>query len=186
MPPVVAPDAPAADPGTASALVNGQKVPLTIKRVNNRLEVTTETLQIRLGVRDENGNPVSLDAEGNAVIDTGSQIEYSVSGARQGEELEAWLLSDPIKLATVVIGDNGRVDGVVIINDQVPYGPHRLVFDTLSSSGEEVIVSFGVIVGTQGQGVPVSWVILGILVTATIAGLIVPATRRRRRVQKVA
>jgi hypothetical protein len=149
--------------------------------VNNRLLMTSGALQIEIGIRASGGTVVSLNSEGNAVIGTNSQIEYSMSGARPDTIFEVWLFSEPMKLATIVVGEDGTASGSITVKSKVSSGSHRLVMTAQSSAGEKATISVGVIAGEQGNGVPISRIIFGILVLAVVAGLVIPATRRLRR-----
>ena len=181
----VAPVAPEAEPGTATAFINGVEVPMTITRVNNNLQISSSNLRLEIGVYDESGNIVPLDADGNAVINEGSQIAYSVVGAQPGASLEAWLFSDPFKLGTVVVGEDGRAEGRLPVSVEVPSGNHRLVMKTLTGGGEEATVAIGVVSGASGSPATVGRIIFVSLLAAIAVGLIIPATRRRRRKQTV-
>ena len=180
-----APDAPTAEPGTATAFINGVEVPMTITRVNNNLQVSSANLRLEIGVYDESGQIVPLDADGNAVVNEGSQIAYSVVGAQPGASLEAWLFSDPFKLGTVVVGEDGRAEGRLLVSVEVPSGNHRLVMKTLTGGGEEATVAIGVVSGASGSPATVGRIIFVSLLAAIAVGLIIPATRRRRRKQTV-
>ena len=180
-----APEAPAAEPGTATAFINGVEVPMTITRVNNNLQISSANLRLEIGVYNESGEIVPLDADGNAVINEGSQIAYSVVGAQPGASLEAWLFSDPFKLGTVVVGEDGRAEGRLPVSVEVPSGNHRLVMKTLTGGGEEATVAIGVVSGASGSPATVGRIIFVSLLAAIAVGLIIPATRRRRRKQTV-
>ena len=181
-----APDAPDAEPGTATAFINGVEVPMTIRRVNNNLRVSSQNLQFEIGIYDESGQIVPLNADGNAVVNEGFQIAYSVRGAQPRAILDAWLFSDPFKLGTVVVGDDGRAEGRLLVSVEVPSGAHRLVMKTLTVSGEEATVAIGVVSRASGSTATVGRVFFVSLLVAISVGLIIPATRRRRRKQSVA
>lgn len=182
----LAPDAPDAEPGTATAFINGVEVPMTITRVNNNLQISSANLRLEIGIYDESGQIVPLDADGNAVVNEGSEIAYSVVGAQPGASLEAWLFSDPFKLGTVVVGDDGRAEGRLPVSVEVPAGSHRLVMKTLTGGGEEATVAIGVVSGASGSPATVGRIIFVSLLAAIAVGLIIPATRRRRRKQAAA
>ena len=181
LPPVVAPQAPAATPGTSTAVIGGKKVQMSVVRGNNSLEISSASIQMKLQVVDESGSTVALDADGNAVLSQGSLVKYSIAGAEPGADLEAWLFSEPFKLGTVIVGDDGKVSGLLPVNGEVPAGDHRLVFKTRTATGDDATVSVGVIVGEIGGGVSIGSIILGTLIAAVLAGLVIPATRRRRK-----
>ncbi len=181
IPPVVAPQAPAATPGTSTAVIGGKKVQMSVVRGNNSLEISSASIQMKLQVVDESGSTVALDADGNAVLSQGSLVKYSIAGAEPGADLEAWLFSEPFKLGTVIVGDDGKVSGLLPVNGEVPAGDHRLVFKTRTATGDDATVSVGVIVGEIGGGVSIGSIIFGTLIAAVLAGLVIPATRRRRK-----
>jgi methionine-rich copper-binding protein CopC len=185
LPPAVAPPAPAATPGTSTAVIGGKKVQMSVVRGNNSLEISSASIQMKLQVVDESGSTVALDADGNAVLSQGSLVKYSIAGAEPGADLEAWLFSEPFKLGTVIVGEDGRVSGLLPINSEVPAGDHRLVFKTRTATGDDATVSVGVIVGEIGGGVSIGSIIFGTLFAAVLAGLVIPATRRRRQTREL-
>jgi hypothetical protein len=154
---------------------------MSVVRGNNSLEISSASIQMKLQVVDESGSTVALDADGNAVLSQGSLVKYSIAGAEPGADLEAWLFSEPFKLGTVIVGDDGKVSGLLPVNGEVPAGDHRLVFKTRTATGDDATVSVGVIVGEIGGGVSIGSIILGTLIAAVLAGLVIPATRRRRK-----
>ncbi|MSO15197.1 MAG: hypothetical protein EXQ61_02630 [Ilumatobacteraceae bacterium] len=184
LPPVVAPQAPVASPGSATALIGGKKVQMSVVRGNNSLEISSASIQMKLQVVDKAGSTVPLDADGNAVLSQDSLVKYSITGAEPGADLEAWLFSEPFKLGTVIVGEDGKVSGLLPVNSQVPAGDHRLVFKTRTATGDDATVSVGVIVGETGGGVSIGLLIFGTLIAAVMAGLILPATRRRRKTRE--
>jgi methionine-rich copper-binding protein CopC len=185
LPAVIAPTAPVASPGSATALINGNKISMTVSRSDNKLQIKSASIQIELEILNEAGEMVPLDADGNAILSKGDGVSYSVTGAAPGAEMEAWLFSEPFKLGTVIVGEDGRVSGVFPVTREIPAGDHRLVFTTKTSTGDAATVSVGIIAGELGGGVAIGTIIFGTLMTAVLAGLIVPATRRRRRAQAI-
>ena len=177
----IAPEASAAVPGTATALINGQEVELSITRIANKVVISSSALKLQFGVVSTDGAIVPLDADGNVVVDEGAQIEYAVSGAKPGALLDIWLFSEPFKLGSVVVGDDGTVSGLMPVSANVAAGAHRLVVKTETASGDEATYSLGVMSGSASARITVSRIIFGILLAAVVVGLIIPATRRRRR-----
>ena len=184
LPPVVAPRAPAASPGSATALIGGIRVQLRVVRGNNSLEITSASIQLKLQIVKKDGTIIPLDVNGNAVLSQYSFVKYSITSAKPGAVLDAWLFSEPIKLGTVVVGEDGRVSGLLPVNDVVPAGDHRLVFKTRTATGDDATVAVGVIVGEIGGGVSIGLLIFATLIAAVMAGLILPATRRRRKTRE--
>ena len=182
----LAPTAADAAPGSATALVDGKEVSLTVTRVANSLRISSGVLQMQIAVLNETGEVLPLDADGNAIVEQGLSIQYSVSGAEAGSVLDAWLFSEPFRLGNVVVGDNGKAEGVLPIKQDIPQGAHRLVLKTRSATGEDATFSIGLISGAQDGSGTVSRIIVGILLAAVAAGLVIPATRRRRRYQEMA
>jgi hypothetical protein len=177
----LAPTAADAAPGSATALVDGKEVSLTVTRVANSLRISSGVLQMQIAVLNETGEVLPLDEDGNAVVEEGLSISYSVSGAEAGSVLDAWLFSDPFKLGSVVVGENGKAEGTLPIKQEIPQGAHRLVLKTRSATGEDATFSIGLISGAQDGSGTISRIIVGILLAAVAAGLVIPATRRRRR-----
>jgi hypothetical protein len=132
----------------------------------------------------KDGTIIPLDVNGNAVLSQYSFVKYSIASAKPGAVLDVWLFSEPIKLGSVVVGDDGKVSGMLPIVADVPAGDHRLVFKTRTATGDDATVSVGVIVGETGGGVSIGIVIFGILIAAVMAGLILTATRRRRKTRE--
>ena len=153
-------------------------------RGNNSLEITSASIQLKLQIVKKDGTIIPLDVNGNAVLSQYSFVKYSITSAKPGAVLDAWLFSEPIKLGTVVVGEDGRVSGLLPVNDVVPAGDHRLVFKTRTATGDDATVAVGVIVGEIGGGVSIGLLIFATLIAAVMAGLILPATRRRRKTRE--
>lgn len=176
----VAPQAPSAEPGFASAFVNGQLQELTVTRENNELFVAVGSIKLRILIRDDQEVLVPLDSDGSLRLEVGDLIEYQLTGALPSEPLDVWLFSDPVKLGSVLVGVDGKASGSFAVEKGFPSGSHRLVLKTNSSTGEEVTLAVGVRAGALNGGVPVSKILFSILLAAIAVGLAIPATRRRR------
>jgi hypothetical protein len=163
----------------AAALVNGERVDLNVIRQNNVLQISSGNIQMNINVIDESGAIVPLDEDGNALIEKGSRFEFSVTGAQPNADLEAWLFSDPVKLGDTVVDANGKASGTLTIENKVPQGSHRFVTKTLSSTGDAVTMSVGVL-AAGGSSTPIGLIIVVVLAAAILGGLLIPAVRRRR------
>ena len=164
--------------------MNGVATSLEITRENNSYKISTADLDVTLQVVKSNGEVVSLDADGNINGADGDVIVVDVTGARPEDDINVWMFSTPIQIGQGEISDDGKFSGRFEIPSEINGGSHRLVLKTVSYTGNETTVSVGFIVGAGNDGnSTISTIIFGILGVAVAFALIIPATRRRRRMK---
>jgi hypothetical protein len=176
-----APDAPEAEPGTASAIVAGKSVRVTLRRVNNRVEVVGPGFNFTVGSVDLSGSVLSLNSDGTIQVANDRRLVIELKDGLSDSEIEFWIFSTPVSLGSSTFSTSGTASKNLVIPRNVPSGDHRLVVKMKSYDGSDKVVSVGIVVGSTKAGVPVSKIIFAILGIAIILGLMIPATRRRRR-----
>lgn len=179
---IPAPEAPAAAPGSAAALVDGQSVTGTITRLNNSLVVDVGGINAVISGVSSDGSVVGLDEEGNLRLEEGDLISVEASGFSSGSGVELWVFSTPFRLADVTAGSDGRVSGTYPLPASVEPGSHRIVLKGENAAGSDVVAGVGLYIGEPFDADGVSpWVIWTPVSLAIAFALIIPATRRRRK-----
>lgn len=174
----VAPTAPTANPGEVTALVGGVQTPVAVERKNN--EVVVKVTSVSFGVKglDSNNKVVSLDSDGAPRIKDAEKFEFIATGLAPNSQVTAWMFSTPLPLGKAKTDASGTLRVAFNSSEDLEIGPHRLVFSSISSKGENVVVSLGVRLQPEDGGPLWSWVLVLLLVTAIGIGLVIPARRR--------
>jgi hypothetical protein len=141
------------------------------------LKVSTVSLVVK-GL-DEKDSIVSLDSDGTIRIKDVEKFDLTVIGLAPNSEVSAWIFSTPVSLGKAKSDASGALRVVFDSSEDLEVGLHRLVFSSISSQGENLVVSIGVRVQGENGGPLWSWVLVFLLLTAIGAGLIIPARRRR-------
>jgi hypothetical protein len=174
-----APTAPTAKPGEVTALVGGAQVAVAVERKNNELMLKVSTVSLVVKGLDEKDSIVSLDSDGTIRIKDVKKFDLTVIGLAPNSEVSAWIFSTPVSLGKAKSDASGALRVVFDSSEDLEVGLHRLVFSSISSQGENLVVSIGVRVQGENGGPLWSWVLVFLLLTAIGAGLIIPARRRR-------
>lgn len=180
---IAAPVAPSAQPGSASALVNGEEVETTISRSNNALVIVVGGIDATIWGLASTGERINLDDDGNLRLNTNDSVVVEAGGFEPGQEIEVWMFSTPSQLGVLTAGIDGKISATFPLPNNVVAGDHRIVLEGRNSLGQNVTVGVGLFVG-EAVGNSVSpWVIWLPVTLAVSLGLIIPTTLRRRRRQ---
>lgn len=178
---IPAPVAPSAQPGSASALVNGQEMDTVISRSNNALVVDVGGINATIWGLATTGERINLDDDGNLRLNTNDSIVVEAGGFEPSQEVEVWMFSTPSQLGVLAAGVDGKISGTFPLPASMTPGDHRIVLEGLNSLGQNVTLGVGLFVGQpMGDGVS-PWVIWVPVTFAIALGLIIPTTLRRRR-----
>lgn len=71
-------------------------------------------------------------------VPQGGALAPTGSGYAPGTPVTGTLFSDPVVLGTLIADENGDIDGVLRIPQDVPPGQHTLVISALSTDGENI------------------------------------------------
>lgn len=177
----IAPDAPQASPGNASATVAGRKVSLVMQRVNNKLVITGPGINLTLAAVDASGATLPLREDGSLQIGDDRRLAVALQEGLVDSEAEFWVFSTPTLLGVATFDASGNIEKTLTLPNKVSDGEHRLVMKMKTKEGSDKVVSVGIYLGSSDKGVSVSRIIFAILFAAVFVGLVIPATRRRRK-----
>jgi hypothetical protein len=179
---VPSPDAPAASPGEAAALVDGQSVAAKLARENNALVITGAGVQATVYAVSADGSRIALDKDGNLRFSAGDSVVVEATGYTPGEKVEVWIYSTPTRLGFADVDATGTIRGTFRIPSSVPSGNHRVVLGGENKNGQEVVLGVGVALGEIDSSSTLARLLISIPVAlAIIFGLVIPTTLRRRR-----
>jgi hypothetical protein len=130
---------------------------------------------------DSQSEILPLDANGSIRLTGDEFLAVTVKGAKPGSDFDLWMFSTPSQLGSMKVDTNGEVNQSFEVSEDLSSGDHRVVIQTTSYAGSKASLSIGVVAGGAGNGSPIGRIIFGILFAAIAIGLIIPATRRRRR-----
>jgi len=168
--------------GGSALRIAGKEVPLKITRRDNQLLLNAQNFDAAFsGVRTD-GATIPLDADGNIRLDKGDAIKVAVTGFAPGSQVEIRLYSDPILLGMGAVNDEGSVTRAYQIPETVPAGSHRVVLSGKNYSGDTVVFTVGIVLGSQesASGLIRTLIAIPILVAIFLA-LFLPAFLRRRK-----
>ena len=175
--PVVVPDAPLAEPGAASVVVDGEAVDAELLRSENRLVLKAGDVSATAYGETADGVRIPLDESGALRLESGDVIVVEGAGFEPGAEVEVWMMSTPTLLGDLVADLSGAVSGRFGPPVTLEPGEHRLVL-----SGEvPVVLAFGVFVGSEATALRLGFPLWIPVSIAIGLALIVPTRYIRRR-----
>jgi hypothetical protein len=180
-----APEAPFVDDGEAIAFVDGEAVAMNYLRENNSLLLSGAGFTARVAAVTLDGTVVPLDVDGNLRLDQTRLIKVELTGIKVATEVELWIFSDPVRVGAVRPDSNGSVVSVVNVPNDVVAGQHRFVIKAVNESGNEATMAVRIYLGGKDSNVDFGWLIGVPLSLAIATALIIPATRRRRRLATI-
>ena len=175
-------DVPTIPRGGSALIIAGKEVPLEITRIDNQLLLSAQNIDAAFsGVRAD-GTVIPLDTDGNIRPDRGDAIKVTFTGFVPKSQVEIRLYSDPILLGMATVDDEGTVTQAYQIPESVPAGSHRVVLAGKNYSGDNVVFTVGIVLGSQesASGLLRALIAIPILVPIFLA-LFLPAFLRRRK-----
>ena len=160
--------------------MGGRPAVVELTERDGSVVVTVGKATVVYTVVDSTGTQRSISAASGAVLRSGDRVKVDFSGFANEAAGEVWMAPDGSKIgATELTEGRGTVEGSV--PDSATDGARRIVVQSTSDDGEEVVVAYGVDLSvSDGSGPSWSLVFLVILALAAVGALIVPAARRRR------
>ena len=182
----IAPDAPSAELGEASALLDGEPVAATLSRSNNQIVVKSSGVETVLGGMDDNDEVIPLDSDGNLRLQQKSQLVMTTSGYTPKSYVSVWLFSTPTRLARIAAEADGSIRGTVIVPGLIKDGVHRVVLDGVTKDGKPFVLAIAIPVGKLKVSGPLTRILIAIpVLLAVFVGLLVPARRRRMKLRTI-
>jgi hypothetical protein len=182
-----APLAPALAPGEVGAAIDGKTIKATLSRAENQITVTAGDITTTVSGLTSDGKRVSLNEDGNLVVNEGDKLVASANGFAPETEVEVWMYSTPTRLGVITADADGKVSGTFELPNGLEAGDHRLVFSGENPDGANAVVGLGLSYGTIESGTSITRVLIAIpIALAILFGLFLPAVTRRRRKRLVA
>lgn len=162
-------------------MVAGRKVSVVMQRVNNRLVIVGPGINLTLAAVDASGATLPLREDGSLQIGDDRRLSVALQEGLVDSEAEFWVFSTPTLLSVATFDASGNIEKTLTLPNEVSDGEHRLVMKMKTKEGSDKVVSVGIYLGSNDEGVSVSRIIFAILFAAVFVGLVIPATRRRRK-----
>ena len=186
-PTVVAPKAPALAPGEAGAVVDGKTIAATLSRADNQITAAAGDITTTVSGLTPDGQRVSLNEEGNLVLDERDKIVVEASGIEPNEDVEVWMFSTPAKLGVIAADANGKIAGTFNLPTGIESGDHRVVLSGTNPEGTGVVIGIGISYGAVDSGSSITRLLITIpIALAVLFGLFLPAVTRRRKKSAIA
>ena len=179
--PVVVPDAPLAEPGAASVVVDGEAVDAELLRSENRLVLTAGDVSATAYGETADGVRIPLDESGGLRLESGDVIVVEGARFEPGAEVEVWMMSTPTLLGDLVADRSGAVSGRFVPPVTLEPGEHRLVLSGAAAGEVPVVLAFGVFVGSEATALRLGFPLWIPVSIAIGLALIVPTRYIRRR-----
>jgi len=168
--------------GQTAVQVDGVTTDAVVTRENNQMVVNAGSLSATLSGLDRTGKPSPLDSDGNVHLAGGDIIKISVGGFKPETIVEVWLFSTPIKLGSVVVGEDGTVTGEYKLPFGIKSGSHRVVVTARMVNGKSTTFTLGILVGKISTTSTLTRVLIAIPISLAIGfGFLLPTQLRRRR-----
>ena len=179
--PVVVPDAPLAEPGAASVVVDGEAVDAELLRSENRLVLTAGDVSATAYGETADGVRIPLDESGALRLESGDVIVVEGAGFEPGAEVEVWMMSTPTLLGDLEADRSRAVSGRFVPPVTLEPGEHRLVLSGAAAGEVPVVLAFGVFVGSEATALRLGFPLWIPVSIAIGIALIVPTRYIRRR-----
>ena len=179
--PVVVPDAPLAEPGAASVVVDGEAVDAELLRSENRLVLTAGDVSATAYGETADGVRIPLDESGALRLESGDVIVVEGAGFEPGAEVEVWMMSTPTLLGDLEADRSRAVSGRFVPPVTLEPGEHRLVLSGAAAGEVPVVLAFGVFVGSEATALRLGFPLWIPVSIAIGLALIVPTRYIRRR-----
>ena len=178
----IAPNAPKLAPGEAGAVVNGQKTSASLSRADNQITAIAGDITTTVSGLNSDGKRVTLNSDGNLVVNEGDSLVISATGFAPDSEVEVWVYSTPSQLGVITANADGKVSGTFALPEGLEVGDHRVVLSGENPNGEKATIGLGLSYGTVESGSSITRVLIAIpIALAILFGLFLPAVTRRRR-----
>lgn len=179
----------AADTERGGALfVNGKSVKVDTKTTLSSFTMSYLNAAVKVECFDKDSKVINLSADSRFEVRRGDRVRVTVVGFKPGSVVKVAVFSDPTALGSIEADVNG--DGVKqwIIPDSLSAGTHTLVTSGDLNNVKDAVFGLRVIVDNPSlvSRVATSTATRVILALGVLFGLLIPATRRRRREQTVA
>jgi hypothetical protein len=170
------------DAGQTAVQVDGISTEAVVTRENNQMVVTAGSLSATLSSVDKAGNSLPLDSSGAVHLSVGDVIKLSVGGFDPGSTVQVWLFSTPTKLGSLVVGDDGTINGLFSVPAGIKSGSHRVVISAKLANGKPTTFTLGILIGKVSKTSTLTRVLIAIPISLAVGfGFILPTQLRRRR-----
>jgi hypothetical protein len=184
---IEAPTAPALAPGEAGAVIDGKTVAASLSRAENQITATAGDITATVSGLTSDGQRVSLNQEGNLVVNEGDKLVVVAAGFAPGADVAVWLYSSPTRLGVIAADAEGKVSGSFDLPSGLEAGDHRLVLSGDNPDGVNALVGIGLSYGSVDSGSTIARVLIAVpIALAILFGLFLPAVTRRRRKNAIA
>jgi hypothetical protein len=173
-------DVPRTDVGGSSVLIGGKLVEGEITRENNQLTITAGPMVVRIWAVAADGKKLALDADGRLRVKAGDSVTVEAIGFSFNTRTEVRLYSDPVLLGRTDVDDEGVMNASYEIPEGIPSGNHNVVLAGERDRGP-VTMALSVVLGEESSSKAFTAVLIGVLIAAGFAALMLPAFLRRRR-----
>jgi hypothetical protein len=173
-------DVPRTEVGGSSVLIGGKVVEGVITRENNRLTITAGPMVVRIWAVAADGGKLALDADGRLRVKAGDSVTVEAIGFSFNTRTEVRLYSDPVLLGRTDVDDEGVMNASYEIPEGIPSGNHNVVLAGERDKGP-VTMALSVVLGEESSSKAFTAVLIGVLIAAGFAALMLPAFLRRRR-----
>lgn len=166
--------------GESNVLIDGKVMEGVVSRENNRLTITAGPLVVRIWAIAADGTQLPLDADGRLRVEAGDSVTVDANGFSFSTRVEVRLYSDPVLLGRTDVDTKGLLSASYEIPEGIPSGNHNVVL-VGERDGKPVTMALSVALGQESKSNALTAVLVGVLVTAAMTALTLPAFLRRRR-----
>lgn len=173
----------AADRGRGGAVfVNGTAANVDVATTATSTTLTYENASLIVECFDSGNSPISLDDQSRFQLHRGDSVRVSITGFSPGTDVHFALFSTPTALGSITTDDFGTGHQQWVIPDGVTAGIHTLIASGDLPASANTVFGLRIVVPQDSLFTKLSnsTAVRIMLVLAVIAGLLIPATRRRR------
>ena len=163
--------------------VGGKRVKVDTKTTLASFTLSYLNAAVKVECFNRDGKVINLSADSRFEVRRGDRVRVTVVGFKPGSVVKVAVFSNPTALGSIEADING--DGVQqwVIPDSLSAGTHTLVTTGDLSNVKDAVFGLRVVVDNPSfvTRVATSTATRVILALGVLFGLLIPATRRRRR-----
>ena len=180
--PLVAPSLVNTPSAVGAATIGGKLAKATTTRVNNQLVFNAGGFTVTLAGVKADGTIIPLSSDGLLEVQRGDTFRLDATGFAPGSEVDIWMFSKSMLMATITVGADGLVKSSLVVPKSMTDGLHHLVMVGVDKAKAEAKFEVGMNVGAPTNQWWASRVLIVVpIAVAVFIGLWLPTTVRRRK-----
>lgn len=167
----------------AAIFVNGHAVKVDVRTTASSMSLSYMNATLEVQCFSNSGAKIPLNGESRFVVRRGDVVRVSITGFKPGTDVHVAVFSNPTALGTITSDAAGAGRQQWSIPESIAPGTHTLVASGDLPAVDNTVFGLRVIIDKKSlvDRLSSSNTVRVMLLLAVLAGLFIPATRRRRK-----